>query len=265
MKGRFFIALVAAIVIGLGAGAGAGALQERLSGKGGGATAATRQSPTPASGGSQGTLAGQDAGQGGSFGTVENVSSSGFALVAQTGRVQVATSSDTKVQKTADVKTADLKVGDTIVATGEQQADGTLVAASIQVGTMEGVRGMVGRMAGQFAQGARSAQAQGSGQRGGQQGVPSERIQGMLAQRGSAVAGTIESISGDTITAKTQAGSSSKVKVSSSTAVTKLAEGTLQDIKAGQSVVVTGERDSSGTLKATSIQLTPAGQTAFGR
>ncbi|MBI2864977.1 MAG: hypothetical protein HYX94_10505 [Chloroflexi bacterium] len=270
MKGRFLVSLVGVIVVGLGVGAGAGALQDRWSGNNGAqAVAASQQARAADSNSAPSELATQFGGVGGILGTVDSVSSSGFVLVAQSGQVQVAVSGETRVQKTADIKAIDLKVGDTIVATGEQEADGSLAAVSIEVGALEAARGLVGGMMGQLAPGATRAQNQSSGQRGGQQsgqqGAPQTRGQGMQAQRGSMVAGAIEAASGDIITVKTQAGASTKVKLSSTTALRKMADGSLQDVKAGQSVLVMGERDSGGTLKAASVQVIPAGQARSGR
>ncbi|MDO8670120.1 MAG: DUF5666 domain-containing protein [Dehalococcoidia bacterium] len=269
MRGRFMIALVASIIVGLAVGAGAGAAQARLNGKSGGTTvAAVQPTQTSGSGSGQSNSSGQTGGQGGTLGTVDSVTASGFVLVAQSGRVQVSTNSETKVQKTTDVKVADLKVGDTVVATGELQADGTVAATMIEVGLLAGGRAGAGGLSGQFGQGNPAGQNQGSGpnqgsgQRGGQQATPQAGTPGAQAQRGTMLAGTIEAVSGDTVSVKTQAGASSKVKVSSATALQKMGEGNLQDIKAGQTVLVTGQIDSSGTSKATAIQIIPAGQVA---
>lgn len=261
MNGRFFVVLVLVAAVGLGAGAGAGAVQQRTKGNGANTSSlAAQQTRIVESTGGQSPSATPSGDQQSSFGTVESVTSSGFVLAGQGGRVQVATSSETKVQKMADARVSDLKVGDSIVATGEQQGDGTVAAASLQVGAMESARGMLGGMMGQLAQGAQRGQ-----QRSGQQGSPPAGMQGGQALRGSVAMGTIEAISGDTITVKPQSGSSSKVKVSSSTVVRKMADGSLTDIRVGQTAVVSGGRKSDGTVTATSVQLIPVGDATSGR
>ena len=79
---------------------------------------------------------------------------------------------------------------------------------------------------------------------------------------GGGVAGTIKSISGDTIQVST-AQNVTTVTLSGATTILKSVTATASDLQVGQQITVRGQRDSSGNVTATSIQLVPAG-TTFG-
>ncbi len=79
---------------------------------------------------------------------------------------------------------------------------------------------------------------------------------------GGGVAGTIKSISGDTLQVST-AQNVTTVTLSGATTIQKSVTATTSDLQVGQQITVRGQRDSSGNVAATSIQLVPAG-TTFG-
>jgi hypothetical protein len=70
---------------------------------------------------------------------------------------------------------------------------------------------------------------------------------------GGATAGTIVSVSGDTIVIKTRQGSQITVTATDQTTVTESKAGTLSDLKAGDTVTAIGQNDGSGNIKATTI------------
>lgn len=268
---RFSFLLVVVIVVGLGLGAGAGAIQARMNKAGGSGGAAVTgqqtQSARAASGQNESSTTAQATGQRGGFGTVENVTAGGFVLVLQGTRTQVVTNGETKVTRMADVKATDLKVGESIVATGSQQADGSFAASSIQAGGAGGMQGLVTGMMGATGSQRDQSQSSGQGNRPAQDTAPGgvRGTGGAQGAMGSALIGTIEAIDGSTITVKSQAGSSSKVATTSSTTVRKMADGTLSDIKEGLTATVVGERNGDGATVATSVQLVPSGMTPSGR
>lgn len=100
---------------------------------------------------------------------------------------------------------------------------------------------------------------------GGFQGGPGEEADGGGRQGGRGVGGAIESIEGNTLTVTTPRGPVT-VTTGAETTVRKTVEGSLEDLKQGAQIRVTGERDEEGVVKATAITLIPEGaQEFFGR
>jgi hypothetical protein len=81
---------------------------------------------------------------------------------------------------------------------------------------------------------------------------------------GGAVTGSIVAEDSQSITVKLANGNSQVVFISTSTPITKSAQGSLADLSVGQNVVVAGTANSDGSITAQSIQLRPAGSGAFG-
>ena len=102
--------------------------------------------------------------------------------------------------------------------------------------------------------GSQSQNGQGPRGEGGQQDRPGQL--GKVTRPGALgglTAGTIQSIDGDTIIVKLRDGSTVTVKTTTSTKVTKTAESSVSDLKAGETLMVRGEKDASGSVSATSI------------
>ncbi len=78
--------------------------------------------------------------------------------------------------------------------------------------------------------------------------------------RSRPVAGSVVSIEGDVATVSTQQGEV-KVKLSGAK-IQKMVEGTVDDLKAGERVMVTGQQGSDGSYSATIVQIVPAGDGA---
>ena len=87
-----------------------------------------------------------------------------------------------------------------------------------------------------------------SGQAGGNAAAPRIAV--------TRVFGSVDSVSGDTMTVKTQQGSTS-VKVTGAR-IQKTVDGTAADLTAGESVVVAGKQGSDGSFTATNIQIRAA-------
>ncbi len=96
--------------------------------------------------------------------------------------------------------------------------------------------------------------------RGGAAGTGTSTASGSF--NGGGVAGTIKSINGNTIQVST-AQNVTTVTLSGTTAVMKTVTAATSDLQVGQQITVRGQRDSSGNVTATSIQVVPAG-TTFG-
>ncbi len=117
---------------------------------------------------------------------------------------------------------------------------------------------MVGHRAG--VQQANVARATFMAQRfGGQQlanGLGPGNLAGGVRQGGMGANGTVKSIEGSTLIVTTRSGEV-KVKLGQDTVVQKMAQSSLQEIRPGMRIAVTGETDSSGTVNARSVQLLP--------
>jgi hypothetical protein len=71
----------------------------------------------------------------------------------------------------------------------------------------------------------------------------------------SPVSGEITSLDENTITVKTQDGSSKIIVYSSSTKVNKTSEGSMSDLKVGEQIMTIGSTGSDGTVTAESISV----------
>jgi len=74
---------------------------------------------------------------------------------------------------------------------------------------------------------------------------------------GGGAVGEIISADDKSITVKLPDGSSKIILINSKTSINKSAEGSLEDLKAGESVAAFGEGNSDGSITAVSIQLNP--------
>ncbi len=123
-----------------------------------------------------------------------------------------------------------------------------------------------------FAQGgASSSQGQGGGSRlgsnGSNQGSADGQSAGQTQGRGAApLSGSVTSRDGNTLTVNTQQGDK-KVNIAGAK-FQKTVDGTTADLKAGETVIVTGQQGSDGVFTASTIQIRPespaGGQGAVG-
>jgi hypothetical protein len=122
-----------------------------------------------------------------------------------------------------------------------------------------GFGGRPGGGQGQTGQGGQGQTGQGQAGQGqtGQGGAGG----GFAGGFGGATAGTIESITGSTMTVKEQDGTVVTVTTTGTTTVTKTDTAKVSDLKSGESIIVLGTKDSSGNVKATTVT---EGQTGFG-
>ncbi len=191
---------------------------------------------------------GQGPGQRAVIGSVSSLSGDTLTVKTQQGDTKVNVSG-AKIQKTVAGTTDDLKAGETVVAMGQQGSDGGFTATSIQIRPQDGsdtqpmAQARVGRQGGQ---GQGQAQAQGQ-----TQGQAQTQGQGQRP-----LSGKVSSVSGDTLTLTTQQGDT-KIKIAGAQ-IQKTVDGTTDDLKAGETVVVTGEQASDGTVSANTISVRPA-------
>jgi hypothetical protein len=75
--------------------------------------------------------------------------------------------------------------------------------------------------------------------------------------RGRGVAGTIDSVNGSTLTLTTPHGRQVTVTAAPNVAVTVRSQGTVADLKTGQTILVAGQAGSDGTVTANRIDVGP--------
>lgn len=79
------------------------------------------------------------------------------------------------------------------------------------------------------------------------------------ANAGGFVGGTVLSKTDATITVQNQNGGSKIILVSPATVVSKSAQGSIDDVTVGSSIIATGTTNSDGSITAQTLQLRPAG------
>ena len=69
---------------------------------------------------------------GGTFGTIQKIEGNSIILSTREENIEVITSETTFIQKMMDVGAEDLEVGETVIVTGSENADGSISARSIR-------------------------------------------------------------------------------------------------------------------------------------
>jgi hypothetical protein len=94
--------------------------------------------------------------------------------------------------------------------------------------------------------------------RGNLQGLPSGQDQQFRSRNGNTsdfLGGEVLSKDNQSITIKTQNGNSQIVFFSASTTVSKMADGSIDDVTVGKQIMVTGGKNSDGSYNAKTIQI----------
>ena len=177
----------------------------------------------------------------GAFGTISSIAGSTLMLSTPAqGQVTVNIGTSTAIAKTVAGAVADLKTGQLLTVVGTADASGAIAAATISM-----------RQPGQGTGG-----GTGFGNNAG--GTPSTpgngTAPGFPGGGGNFTSGSVTNISGSKLTLTTSQGTTT-VTVGANTTILETVAGTISDLQAGQSVAVTGNRDASGNLNATSITI----------
>ncbi|MCL5960116.1 MAG: DUF5666 domain-containing protein [Chloroflexi bacterium] len=277
MKIGFNLMLAGTVVVGLGIGAALGAYQSSSKSPAALAAAPINGGSGAASGLSGGGPTSQAAGVRPTMGPVEKVGDNEFTVTVSDSSypVTVRTNEQTQIRKQVAGAPTDIQKGQRITVRGQAAEDGTLSAASVQIGA-EGVGGQQAQrgqslqsgsgMASQFGRG-------GASQNGGN-GTPENSRAGAspggrngASQNGAEVAvGTVQEVADNVVTitpggsqggSQGQNRSSVKVTLSDQTVILKSDSGSFKDITEGAYVAVNGPRGADGVVVATGIQILP--------
>ena len=210
----------------------------------GASATAARTSPSP----------GRGAFANGVVGQVSQVASGKMTVAQQSGSVNVTFDSTTSVLQSGAGAISEAVPGTCVVVTGTTDASGTITARMLQV--QLNMNGNCTPPAG--VGGGQGPGAAGFSPRPGR-GSPSPGAGGGPPANFANVRGKLTNVSGSTMTVQPQTGSPVTVMVSSSTTVTRLVSSSTARLAAGECVTATGQRDSSGTVKARSILISAPG------
>jgi hypothetical protein len=173
------------------------------------------------------------------FGTVQTINGSTLTVQNQrdSSTVTVQLDSSTTIRKQVQGALSDAKAGDNIFAVG-QESNGVLQARQIQLGA--GFGGGPGN---------------GQGQANGRAASGTPGPGGAAGGNATSVRGTVDSVSTDTVTVKTNTGTSEQVRLAANGRVIEQSTATAADIKQGDLVIATGQQQGN-TLTATTVTLT---------
>jgi len=254
---------------------GAFFVTKSIAGSGGGSPAAATTGNTPTT---IGGTAGNEGFQGrlpGASGEITAIDGTTLTVKdRQNKSVKVTTTASTRITIEKTVMVSDIAKGDRISVNGTQS--GTTIAASrIAVldmqprGNRRGSQGGAKPGSGSGTNGSQNGLGPPGGFNG-QGGPPGTGAIGNSVgganrrQLGGFAFGTVTKIDGGTITISGFNGSTTIVKTTSSTTVTKSVQGSFSDLKVGQNIRAVGTTGSDGTVAATSINEGTGGFGFFG-
>lgn len=277
MRIRFKLALATVIVIGLGSGAGFAAYQaDQKSAAPALAVGAPKAGAVPVIAQTNGATSAQQTAGRTVMGVVEKVADREFSVRSNSGEAPatVRVNDQTAIRKQVAGTVADIQPGERISVRGERQSDGTVTAASVQVGGSGGPMPMFAPAAGGQARGQSEQPEAKTGRGGSKQGSSSASRQEQTggSMPGGLVVGTVESVSDNVITlARTGApadqNSPAKITVLESASISRQGSVDFEEIVAGTNVLAVGPRGVDGVIVATTVQILSAetGQTMRGR
>lgn len=173
------------------------------------------------------------------IGNLSNINGNTLTLNTTQGPVTISVGSDTTIQKTDTGTLTDIHEGAFIIASGNQDANGNIIATSIRIQPE--------------LQNIPSIQPTRTPRSRAGINPPSQR-QGAM--------GAVTKIDDNALTLDTAQGPV-VVNTDSNTAIQMTIKGSLQDFKEGESLFVMGNQDENGNISATSIRIQPEGQNAM--
>jgi len=202
---------------------------------GSGATAASSATSPSPTGGAQF--------RNGAAGQLVQINGQTLILTGPNGDLTVTINSTTTFTRTATAVLADIVPGQCLVATGQKDASGGLVAMTVRLSPKpaSGCAAPPNRVG--------PSPPPGASPRPAPAGQPAQAF----------VSGEVEGAVGVTVTVLTTGSGSQTITVPTTATVTRMLTASAAILQTGQCVRANGPRDSAGTVQATSIAITPAG------
>ncbi len=177
----------------------------------------------------------------GAAGQLVKITGSTLILSGTNGDTTVVYDSSTRLQRTSTAAVGDIVPGVCIVATGQKDATGAVTATSVRITpATNGSCANAGQQPG-----------------GGFPGFATPRPGRPTPPAGlSFAAGLVTAVSGTQITVQQQAGSAT-ISVPTTVRVSKTSAATAADLQVGECITAAGQRDSSGTVQARSLTISP--------
>jgi hypothetical protein len=163
-------------------------------------------------------------------------------LTGPNGDLTVTISSSTTFSRTSTAVLADIVPGQCLVATGAKDAAGQLVAMTVRLSPKTSAGCAAANRVG-------PSPSPGASPRPIPSGQPGQAF----------VSGEVSAAAGVSITVLTAASGSQTITVPTTATVTRMLSASAADLQTGQCVRANGTRDTTGTVEATSIAITPAG------
>ena len=179
-----------------------------------------------------------------SVGTIQNIGANSLVVANLQGKqTQVTFTSATKFVRTSTVPASSLQTGSIASVTIMENANNTYSALTVSVRSSQGVQGG-------FTRGSTQCRSQFS--RGNRTGTPGAFGAGSNRQ---VVNGTISQISGNAVTLSNANGDDFIVNLTPATRITAQATASVQNLKSGVPVTITGTANTQGVINATSISI----------
>jgi Domain of unknown function (DUF5666) len=211
----------------------------------GGTTSAASGRPAAASTGAGGNaVAGQ----------LAQLNGSRLVLSGQNGATNVTFDSSTRVQQTATGTLADIVSGACVSASGLKDASGSVTASTV---TLTPKQLMNGTCTPAARNGVPSPGRSGGG------GFPGNGNGNRASPPANFtfVRGEVASVSGTSVIVKVTGGGTQTLTVPSSARIVSIQQSSSSRLAVGQCIRASGQKDSSGTIKARTLSIQPAGPT----
>ncbi len=179
-------------------------------------------------------------------GTIQNIGANSLVVTNQQGKqTQVTFTSATKFVRTSTVTPSSLQTGSLASVTVMENANNTYSALTVSVRSSQALQGG-------FTRGSGSPQCRSQFTRGNRTGTPGAFGAGSNRQ---VVSGTISQISGNAVTLSNANGDDFIVNLTPTTRITAQVTASVQNLKSGVPVTITGTANAQGVINATSVSI----------
>ncbi|HSR24201.1 MAG TPA: DUF5666 domain-containing protein [Candidatus Eisenbacteria bacterium] len=193
----------------------------------------------------------------GAAGQLVRLSRTSMTLNDQGSSVTVSYDSSTTVLQSGTGEPADLTPGVCVTATGLKETTGAVTATTVQV--MLNMNGNCTQPAGGFGGAPSPGQSPRAGRQspgpGASPGGPGDGVPANL----TFVRGKVSSVKGTTITVEQDTGGPVTVTVPATARITRTVSSPAARLAVGECITASGQRDSSGTIKARAIMISAPG------